>query len=129
MQNGNLQNPDLLITIKGLRADGKGRIGLGARDLDYRFTPTLQGADGGVGLSIPVAITGPWSAPRIRPDLEEALRPKIEEVEEQARERVREKLSEELDTEIAPDADLNEVIKDRIEQEAKEQLLRLLQGN
>ncbi len=129
IKDGNLQNPDLLVSIKGLRADGAGRIGLGARDLDYRFTPTLQGSDGGVGLSIPVAITGPWSAPKIRPDLETALRPKIEEVEEEAKERVREKLSEELETEIAPGADLNEVIKDRIEQEAKEQLLRLLQGN
>ena len=129
MQDGNLQNPDLLVSIKGLRADGAGRIGLGARDLDYRFTPTLQGSDGGVGLSIPVAITGPWSAPRIRPDLEGALRPKVEEIEDEAKERVREKLSEELETEIAPGADLNEVIKDRIEQEAKDQLLRLLQGN
>lgn len=129
MKDGNLQNPDLLVSIKGLRADGAGRIGLGARDLDYRFTPTLQGSDGGVGLSIPVAITGPWSAPKIRPDLQSALRPKVEEIEDQAKERVREKLSEELETEIAPDADLNEVIKDRIEQEAKEQLLRLLQGN
>ncbi|MBE1296587.1 AsmA family protein [Phycobacter azelaicus] len=127
--DGNLNNSDLLLSIKGLRADGAGRVGLGARDLDYRFTPTLQGSDGGAGLSIPVAITGPWSAPRIRPDLEGALRPKVEEIEDEAKERVREKLSEELETEIAPDADLNEVIRDRIEQEAKEQLLRLLQGN
>ncbi len=129
IKDGNMQNPDLLVTIKSLRADGAGRIGLGARDLDYRFTPTLQGADGGAGLSIPVSITGPWSAPKIRPDLKEALRPKTEQIEEEAKQRVREKLSEELETPIAPDADLNEVIKDRIEQQAKEQLLRLLQGN
>ncbi|MDE4191702.1 AsmA family protein [Phaeobacter gallaeciensis] len=127
--NGNLQNEDLLVIIKGLRAEGAGRIGLGARDLDYRFTPTLQGADGGAGLSIPVAITGSWSAPKIRPDLKSALQPQIDEIEQEAKDRVREKLSEELETEIAPEQDLNEVIKDRIEQEAKDQLLRLLQGN
>ena len=118
-----------MVIIKGLRAEGAGRIGLGARDLDYRFTPTLQGADGGTELSIPVAITGPWSAPKIRPDLKSALQPQIDEIEQEAKDRVREKLSEELETEIAPEEDLNEVIKDRIEQEAKDQLLRLLQGN
>ncbi|MEC9312508.1 MAG: cytochrome P450, partial [Pseudomonadota bacterium] len=57
------------------------------------------------------------------------LVPRIDEIEQEAKDRVREKLSEELETEIAPEQDLNEVIKDRIEQEAKDQLLRLLQGN
>ncbi|WP_293575610.1 AsmA family protein [Phaeobacter sp.] len=127
--DGNLMNSDLLVTLRGLRAEGKGRIGLGAQDLDYLFTPTLQGGGGEQILSIPVAITGPWSDPKIRPDLQQALQPQIDAVEEEAKDRLREKLSEELDTEIAPEQDLNDAIRDRIEQEAKEQLLRLLGGD
>ncbi|WP_417700842.1 AsmA family protein [Pseudophaeobacter sp.] len=126
---GNMRNDDLLVTLKGLRAEGAGRIGLGARDLDYLFSPTIAGVNGGNGLTIPVSITGPWADPKIRPDLKNALQPQIDEVEAEAKERLREKLSEELETEITPEQDLNEVIRDRIEQEAKDQLQRLLLGD
>ncbi|AHD08731.1 AsmA family protein [Phaeobacter gallaeciensis] len=129
MDGGNLLNKDLLLTLRGLRAEGEGRIGLGAQDLDYLFTPSLQRGDGSTRLSIPVAITGPWSDPKIRPDLKRALEPEIDAVEQQAKDRLREKLSEELDTEIAPEQDINEAIRDRIEKEAKDQLLRLLGGD
>jgi AsmA protein len=129
IDKGNLRNEDLLVTLKGIRADGSGRIGLGARDLDYRFAPTISGLNGAAGLTIPVVITGPWEDPKIRPDLQNALQPEIDAVEQEAKDRVIEKLSEELETEITPEVDLNEVIRDRIEQEAKDQLLRLLQGN
>lgn len=127
--DGNLTNQDLLVLLKGLRAEGKGRIGLGTRDLDYLFTPQLARAGSDQVLSIPVRITGPWADPKFRPDFEQALQPKLDEVEEQAKDRVRQKLSEELETEITPDQDLNDVLKERIEQEAREQLLRLLGGN
>ncbi|WP_083097965.1 AsmA family protein [Pseudophaeobacter leonis] len=126
LSKGNLQNDDLLITLKGLRAEGAGRIGLAAQDLDYLFTPTISGVNGAAGLSIPVAITGSWSKPKIRPDLQGALQPQIDAAEQEAKDRLRQKLEEELETEIAPEQDLNEVIRDRIEQEAKDQLLRLL---
>lgn len=127
LSKGNLQNDDLSITLKGLRAKGAGRIGLADQDLDYLFTPTISGVNGAAGLSIPVAITGPWSDPKIRPDLQGALQPQIDAVEQEAKDRLRQKLAEELETQIAPEQDLNEVIRDRIEQEAKDQLLRLLQ--
>ncbi len=126
IDQGNLRNDDLLVSLKGIRADGAGRIGLGAQDLDYLFTPTISGLNGGAGLSIPVAITGPWADPKIRPDLAKALQPEIDDAEQLAKDRLREKLSQELETEIAPEQDMNEVIRDRIEQEAKDQLLRLL---
>ena len=129
LERGNLLNDDLLVTLKGIRADGAGRIGLGAQDLDYRFAPTISGLNGGAGLTIPVLITGPWADPKIRPDLKNALQPEIDAVEQEAKDRVIEKLSEELEVEIAPEQDLNELIRDRIEQEAKDQLLQLLQGN
>lgn len=129
IEQGNLQNPDLLVTLKGIRADGKGRVGIGAQDLDYLFTPSLGATGQGRVLSIPVAITGPWSDPKIRPDLQQALQPEIDALEDQLKERALQELGEELDAEITPEQDLNEVIRDRIEQEAKDQLLKFLQGN
>lgn len=129
ISGGNLANQDLLVLLKGIRAEGKGRIGLGGRDLDYLFTPQLARAGRDQVLSIPVRITGPWADPRIRPDFEGALQPKIDEIEQQAKDRVRQKLSEELETVITPEQDLNDVLKERIEQEAREQLLRLLGGD
>ncbi|WP_374015562.1 AsmA family protein [Phaeobacter sp. A36a-5a] len=129
IEGGNLLNQDLLLSLRGLRAEGEGRIGLGAQDLDYLFTPSLQRGDGSTRLSIPVAITGPWSDPKIWPDLKRALEPEIDAVEQQAKDRLRQKLAEELDTEIAPEQDINEAIRDRIEKEAKDQLLRLLGGD
>lgn len=131
IDGGNLRNEDLLVLLKGFRALGKGRIGLGARDLDYLFTPQLARAGSDQVLTIPVRITGPWESPSIRPDLSQALQPKIDEIEQEAKDRVRQKLSEELNlnTETAPDQDLNDALKERIEQEARDQLLKLLGGN
>ena len=129
IEGGNLRNQDLLVLLKGFRAEGKGRIGLGARDLDYLFIPQLVRAGSDQVLTIPVRITGPWENPDIRPDLSQALQPKIDEIEQEAKDRVRQKLSEELNTEIAPEQNLNDVLKERIEQEARDQLLKLLGGD
>lgn len=129
LRDGNLDNQDLLISLKAVRADGKGRIGLGAQDLDYLFIPTATAANGGQGLSIPLRITGPWADPKIRPDLSQVLEAEIDGIEEQATEQLRQKLSEELEVEIAPEQDLEEAIQDGLEQRAKDSLLKLLQGN
>lgn len=129
LKDGNLDNQDLLISLKAVRAEGKGRIGMGARDLDYLFTPTVTGVNSGQGVSIPLRITGPWGDPKIRPDLSQVLKAEIDGIEEQATDQLRQKLSEELEVEIAPDQDLKEAIQDGLEQRAKDSLLRLLQGN
>ncbi|WP_417474170.1 AsmA family protein [Leisingera sp.] len=129
IKDGSLKNEDLLLLLKGLRAQGKGRIGLGARDLDYLFTPQLARAGSDQILSIPVRIRGSWDDPTIRPEFDQALQPRIDEIEQQAKDRVRQKLSEELETEIAPEQNLNDLLKQRIEQEARDQLLKLLGGN
>ncbi|GGH22950.1 AsmA protein [Cribrihabitans marinus] len=135
MREGNLFNSDLELMIKGKRVAGEGRVGLGARDLDYTLLP--EATHNGRPLRIPVRLTGPWSDPRIRPDLSRALQERIDEevdkqkdaLEAEAKEKLREKLSQELDTEIAPEQDLEEVLKDRLEDEARKGLLKLLGGN
>ncbi|EDZ45036.1 AsmA [Rhodobacterales bacterium Y4I] len=129
VEGGNLRNEDLLVLLKGFRAQGTGRIGLGARDIDYLFTPQLVRAGGDQVLTIPVRIRGGWDNPDIRPDFSQALQPKLDVIEQEAKDRVRQKLSEELDTEIAPEQDLNDLLKQRIEQEARDQLLKLLGGD
>lgn len=126
---GSLANQDLLVLLKGLRAQGTGRIGLGARDLDYLFTPQLARAGSEQVLTIPVRIRGSWDDPKIRPEFKQALQPRIDEIEQEAKDRVRQKLSEELDTEIAPEQDLNDLLKQRIQEEARDQLLKLLGGD
>ena len=126
MQDGNLQNPDLLMTLKRIRAEGAGRIGLGSQDLDYVFTP-IAGGTSGQGFRIPVKIRGAWSDPSIRPDLSAAIAsdPDLKAAEEKARA----KLGEELDREIAPDEDLEDAIKDGLEKKAVDELLKILGGN
>ncbi len=130
IEQGDLFNDDLLMALDNFKADGAGRIGLGARDIDYLLTPVALRANSGQGLAVPVRIVGPWSDPEYRPDLTQAIEAaagvRAEEVENRAREAVRQKLGEELDREIQDSDDLEELIKDRLEEEAARGLRRLL---
>ncbi|KUJ73329.1 membrane assembly protein AsmA [Ruegeria marisrubri] len=130
MSNGDLFNRDLLMQLDNFRADGDGRIGLGKRDIDYLFTPVALRANAGEGLAVPVRIVGPWDDPRIKPDLsqviEAAREKKLNEVEARAKEKLRQKVEEELDTTITEDQNIEDVIKDKLEEEATKGLLKLL---
>lgn len=129
MEGGNAYNSDLLMLLENFKATGEGRIGLGAQDLDYLFTPVALRANSGQGLAVPVRIVGPWRNPSIRPDLSQALEAaagvEVDALEDQAKDELRQKLGEELDTTISEDQDIEELIKDRLEDEAKKGLLKL----
>ncbi|MCV2888617.1 AsmA family protein [Ruegeria aquimaris] len=133
MDKGNLFNEDLLMLLDNFKANGTGRVGLGARDIDYLFTPVALRANAGQGLAVPVRIVGPWASPAIRPDLTQVIEKATgldkEAVEAKAKDELRRKLGEELDTEIAPDQNVEDLIKDRLEQEATKGLLKLLGKN
>ena len=133
LQNGNMLNDNLLLLLANFRAEGEGRIGLGARDIDYLFTPIALRANSGQGLAIPVRIKGPWSGPKIIPDLEQALRldvdGKVEEVKQEAREKVEERLRDELGVSPQDGQSTEDAIKDELEKRAKDSLRRLLQGD
>ncbi len=133
MQNGDLTNKDLLMQLDNFRADGAGRIGLGARDIDYLFTPVALRANSGQGISVPVRIKGPWSDPSIKPDLtkviEAAAEGKVKELEDDAKKKVLEKVGKELDTTVTDTDHIEDALKNKLEEEAKKSLLKLFGGD
>ncbi len=133
MQNGDLTNNDLLMQLDNFRADGAGRVGLGARDIDYLFTPVALRANSGQGISVPVRIVGPWSNPSIKPDLskviEAAAEGKIKELEDDAKDKVLKKVGKELDATVTDTDQIEDVLKNKLEEEAKKGLLKLLGGD
>ncbi len=133
MKDGDLNNDDLLMKLDNFRADGTGRIGLGARDIDYLFTPVALRANAGEGISVPVRIVGPWSDPSIKPDLtkviEAAAEGKVKALEDDAKQKVFEKVGKELDTTVTDTGQIEDALKDKLENEAKKSLLKLLGGD
>lgn len=84
MTGGVLRSDDLKLVAPLLDATGSGTVGIGARVLDYRLVPrAMAEADGTGGVSVPLLITGPWSAPRFRLDLKSLADQKL--AEEKAR--------------------------------------------
>jgi AsmA protein len=80
MDKGVLRSDDLKLVAPLLDATGSGTVGIGARVLDYRVVPrAMAQADGTGGVSVPLLITGPWSAPRFRLDLQALADQKLEE--------------------------------------------------
>ncbi|MEX0275954.1 MAG: AsmA family protein [Ruegeria sp.] len=133
MANGDLQNNDLLMQLNNFRADGKGRVGIGARDIDYLFTPVALRANSGEGISVPVRIKGSWSDPSIKPDLtkviEAAAEGKVKELEDDAKQKVLDKVGDELDTSITDSGQIEDALKNKLEDEAKKGLLKLFGGD
>ncbi len=133
MDGGNLTNNDLLMSLDNFRADGSGRVGIGARDIDYLFTPVALRANSGEGIAVPVRIVGPWSDPSIRPDLtkviEAAAEGKLKDLENDAKTKVLEKVGSELDSTITDTDQIEDVLKDKLEEEAKKGLLKLFGGD
>jgi len=107
--NGVARNDDLSLKSPLIRLGGAGDIDLGAERLDYlaRVTvvSTLQGQGGPElqalkGLTIPVRLSGPFSAIGWRIDFaglaREAAKEKIEEKKTEIKEKAREKLQDKL---------------------------------
>ncbi|MEM1065252.1 MAG: AsmA family protein [Pseudomonadota bacterium] len=102
-------------------ATGGGSINLGGQSLDMRLVPRLLPEED-EGLSIPLRISGAWSAPRFQLDLESLARDRLDAEIEQARDELEEDLKqkavEELGlTDQTPDPE--EALKDKVEEELK----------
>ncbi len=129
MDQGNLYNRDLAMSLPLARAEGTGRVGLGARDIDYLFTPVLLEGDNSRGLAIPVRIEGPWASPRIKPDLEKALdlnlKAEREELEKKAEERLEREVQKRLDVTPREGQSVEDALKDKLKDKAERKLRKL----
>jgi len=127
----------MALTAPLITAAGAGQVDIGGQTLDYRITPlTLGGQALNPDVQVPVLISGPWAAPKVRLDLESLAERKLEEerqkLEERARAEIEQKLQEE--TGIVPQA--GESLEDTarraaeefLQNEAEKALERLLGG-
>lgn len=149
IEGGVLTNQDLRLASSRVDVEGRGRVDLSGQTLDYRVTPSaLRNAETGEAIRVPLVITGPWSAPRFRLDLEglaeERLRQERERLEARAREEAarleaeaRARLDRELQERLgvqrqegqsAEDA-VRQGLRERAEQEIGRGLQRLLGGS
>jgi AsmA protein len=141
MQDGVLYNDDLLLAAPYLKATGKGRVGIGARDLDYRIVPTaLEKSDGTGGIKVPLKITGPWAKPKYQLDLKALAdqeladeKAKLKEEADKARAKLEAKAETELGVVRQEGESLTDAAKRRAQEAAKEEggrfLNKLLGGN
>lgn len=130
---GILQNDDLAFLSPLLSASGKGRVGIGAQDIDYRLLPVLMEREDGQGIRVPVIVSGPWAQPRFRLDLEALVKQEfgdeIEQLKKDVEDRVTEKISEEIGVEVESLDTLEDTLKEELEERATRGILDLLGGN
>jgi AsmA protein len=141
LQNGVLRNDDLRFSAPYITAAGSGRVGIGARDLDYRLVATaLANNDGTGGVTVPVLISGPWAQPKFRLDLQALIDQNLAEEKEKLKikaraeeDRAKAKLEAELGIERLEGERLEDAAKRRaqeaLEAEAGRALRKLLGGN
>ena len=138
MKGGDLFNDDLALKSPYITAKGTGRVGLGARDLDYRVRATALADDTGQGgLTAPLLISGSWAKPKFSLDLETLARERFEgEAKAKAAEleaKAKERLKDELGIEQLPDESLEDAAKRKLNEavsdEAQKALEDLLGGN
>jgi AsmA protein len=105
IQNGVVRNDDLAASSPLLRAAGRGSVDLPEQTMDYRVDTTLvatiegQGGrslDDLRGVNLPIRITGSFSEPRFRLDLEDVVRERIDERVRQETDRLQQRLLERL---------------------------------
>lgn len=129
IQNGVLRNDDLEVLAQLFEARGEGTIDLGQQTLKYTLMPRVFESDVTDGFAIPVRIEGPWSGPRIYPDLEFLAKQKLEvekaKLEAEAKARIEE---EKAKVEEKVRAKVEEEIQDTLENDLEDKLKEGLGG-
>lgn len=134
MTGGNLKNDDLRLVSPFVTATGAGRVGLGARDQDYRIRATALADDQGQGgLSAPLKITGSWASPKFALDMQALADEKLAGQKAKLEEAAKAKLKDQLGIEQQEGESLEDAAKrklnDAVSDEAQKALQRLLNGN
>jgi len=148
IQDGVLRNSDLKAGLVQFSATGKGQMDLGEQTINYTVTPVLPKAADGKDIVFPVKIQGPWSAPKIRVDLDEAIKKTFEaeidkEVEKvkakaekevgkakaKARQEVVDEVQKKLGVTVEEGDSAEDVLQKKLELELSKGLRNLLGGN
>ncbi len=131
--DGVLRNEDLRFLAPLLTASGKGSLGIGAQTIDFRAVPALLEGQQGGGIRVPLMITGTWANPKFRLDLkalaEQELADDVEKLKTTAEEAVKARIEEELGVKVDDLGNVEDVLKQELENRARKGLLDLLQGN
>jgi AsmA protein len=72
--NGIAKNTDLQLKSALLQVAGAGTIDLPRRTVDYRIEPKIAGNAPGGGITVPVAVQGPWDNVTYHPQFDQLLR-------------------------------------------------------
>ncbi|MCA1791836.1 MAG: AsmA family protein [Thioalkalivibrio sp.] len=105
IENGVVRNDDLVASSPLLRAAGRGSADLPEQTMDYRVDTTLvatiEGQSGRSlddlrGVNLPIRITGTFSEPRFRLDLEDVVRERVDERVRRETDRLQQRLLERL---------------------------------
>lgn len=130
IKEGNMRGDDLKMSMPLATATGKGRIGLGAQDIDYVFTPVLLQGENSRGFAIPVKIRGPWANPRIWPDLEDAIdlnfKEEKEKIEQQVKQEVQSEINKLVEKELGVTVQEGESVEDSIRKEVEKEVVKEL---
>ncbi|SPF79838.1 hypothetical protein PRI8871_01638 [Pseudoprimorskyibacter insulae] len=130
MSGGVARNSDLAMSLPRIKAKGEGVIDLGNRRLDYLFTAMDPQARDGRGFAIPLRIKGPWSGPTIRADAGELINQNFQEekkkIESEVRDKVNDKLQETLGIRVEEGQKPEDVLKQKLEEEATKKIFELL---
>lgn len=143
MSGGVLSNDDLLFDSPRVQVTGEGQVGVGAQTLDYRVVPSALRDDAGNALRVPLIVTGPWSAPRFRLDMEALARERLQEeqerleamareeaqrLEDRARAEAEARLEQELGVQREEGESLEDTLRRGVEQRLGEELGQGLRG-
>ncbi len=130
VSDGVLSSSDLAFSAPLATATGAGTVDMGNRRLNYRVAPTaLADKDGAGGISVPVIITGPWSDPSFRPDLEFLLDRELGEERRAVEERLKQEAEKALGGARQEGESAGDALKRRAQEEVGNRLRGLLGGN
>ncbi len=110
LRNGVWNNNDLDIGLQYLKVTGKGTADLVKSELDYRLVATVlkipgenaqtEGMTELVDAQIPILVSGPFAAPKVRPDIEGLLKnqakQRLDVEKKKLEDKVRDKLQDKL---------------------------------
>jgi AsmA protein len=104
--NGVVANDDLVAALQYLQVKGRGTADIGAGTLDYHLDVAVmkipdEGSDAAemkdmVGLSVPVVVTGTFSAPKLRPDVAGLVKARVQQEIDKRKDELKQQLQNKL---------------------------------